>query len=50
MAYVYVFIKIPHAKVIEAYFTLLGGKLVLMVGRFGQKMEAVLEKNEVCFG
>lgn len=45
MTYVYAFIRIPHAKVTEAYFTLLSGKLALVLGRFGQKIEAVLGKK-----
>ena len=49
MTYVYAFIRIPHAKVTEAYFTLLSGKLALVLGRFGQKIEAVLGKKRGLF-
>ena len=47
MDYLYVFIKIPHAKIRRARsFCLLGGKLVLVRGGgFGQKVGAVLEER-----
>ena len=50
MAYVFVSIHIPHAKLLGAYFTLMGGRLVLVLGRFGQKMGVILEKNGVGLG
>ena len=42
--------KIPHAKVLRGSIFLLGGKLVLVQGWFGQKVGAVWVKNESLLG
>ena len=38
VAYLYVYIHIQHAKAIGAQFFLLGGKLIVVWGQFGQKV------------
>ena len=50
MTHSYVFIKIPHAKVIRAQFSSLDGKLVLVWLQFGQKVGAILGGKWEHFG
>ena len=49
VAHLYIFNKIPHAKVIKAHFSFFGWRVGLVWGRFGQKVGVGLGEYMVGF-